>query len=293
MVGDFGISAPLSLIYSKGGDGAKFVKIVENIMKLLILLMIIVFAIVVATTGINFPAAVQGLLIPTLPSGIDGIIMMIASLTAVLGVMDWVLFNNGMYNRGYSSEHERLGRFDSVFGGLIPVTLVLSLVSIAFAEAFAGNPSAPTSSGELATALMGIIPSVWIKIGFYIGVVALIITTMIGLSILCVSSFCQSTGLKQDPSKWYYKALLLAPHLGILGAYFGKPVTVVIFVAAMQSCLNWLSGNSWYLLGNDERYLGKRTIQSRFFNAGICITISILNIVFITFVLSKLGAWPA
>jgi len=288
-----GISAPLSLLYSRGGDGAKFVKIVENIMKSLIVLMIAVFALVVGTTGINIPAATRGILIPTLPSGIDGIIMMIASLTAVLGVMDWVLFNNGMFNRGYSEEHETLGRFDAVFGGLIPVALVLSLVSIAFAEAFSGNPSAPTTSSELASALMTIVPSIWIKVGFYVGVVSLIITTMIGLSILCVSSFCQSTGLPQDSTKWYYKALLMAPHVGVMGAYFGKPVAVVIFVAAMQSCLNWVSGNSWYLLGNDQRFLGNKIIKSRFFNIGICVTLSILNMVFITFVLSKLGAWPA
>lgn len=289
----FIFSTPLSLLYGQGGDGAKFVKVVENIMKLLILLMILLFAAVVFVTGIDLPAAIKGMIVPTLPSGLDGIVMMIASLTAVLGVMDWVLFNNGMYSRGYSEEHETLGRFDSVFGGLLPVALVLSLVSVAFAEAFAGNPSAPTSSKELATALTTVLPYIWVKVGFYIGIVALIITTMVGLSILCASSFCQSLGLPEDPKKWYYTALLLAPHIGIFGAYIGKPVAVVILVAAMQSCLNWLTGNSWYLLGNDQRYLGKRIIQSRIFNIGICISLSLLNIVFITFILSKIGAWPA
>lgn len=292
-IGIFILSAPISYLYGQGGDGARFVKIVENIMKLLILLMILLFAAVVFVTGIDFQAALKGIIIPTLPSGLDGIVMMIASLTAVIGVMDWVLFNNGMYSRGYSEEHETLGRFDSVFGGLLPVAVVLSLVTIAFAEAFAGNPEAPTSSKELAVALTGILPSVWVKIGFYVGIVALIVTTMVGLSILSATSFCQSLGLAEDPKKWYYNALLLAPHIGILGAYFGKPVSVVIIVASMQSCLNWLSGNSWYLLGNDPRYLGKRVIQSRIFNIGICISLSILNIVFVTFILSKIGAWPA
>jgi len=289
----FILSAPISFLYGQGGDGAKFVKIVENIMKLLILLMILLFATVVFVTGIDFPAVLKGIIIPTLPSGLDGIVMMIASLTAVIGVMDWVLFNNGMYSRGYSEEHETLGRFDSVFGGLLPVALILSLVTIAFAEAFAGNSEAPTTSKELAVALTGILPYLWVKIGFYIGIVALIVTTMVGLSILCATSFCQSTGLAEDPKKWYYNALLLAPHIGIFGAYFGKPVSVVILVASMQSCFNWISGNSWYLLGNDSRYLGKRVIQSRIFNIGICVSLSILNIVFVTFVLSKMGAWPA
>lgn len=157
---------------------------------------------------------IKGLLIPTLPSGIDGIVMLIASLTAVMGVMDWVLFNNAMRSRGYSEEHERLGRFDAVFGGLLPVTLILSLVSIAFAEAFAGQPGIPTDSSELATALVNIIPSIWIQIGFYIGIIALVISTMIGMGVVAATAFCQSTGLKADSKKWYWSALLLSPQIG-------------------------------------------------------------------------------
>lgn len=136
------ISVPLSLMYGSG-DNPKGVKIVENAMKILIGIMLVVFGAVLCVTGVDFKAMIKGLLIPTLPSGIDGIVMLIASLTATIGVMDWVLFNNGMESRGYSENHETLGRFDAVFGGLIPVTLVLSFVSIAFAEAFAGQEGIP------------------------------------------------------------------------------------------------------------------------------------------------------
>ena len=288
----FAISAPLALLYGRG-NGTKSVKIVENAMKILILIMLIVFGAILFTTGINFPAMIKGILTPKLPSGMDGIIMLIASLTATIGVMDWVLFNNSMYSRGFSEEHETLGRFDAVMGGLIPTTLVLTFVSVAFAEAFSGQSGIPTSSGELASALVAIIPSVWIQVGFYVGIMSLIISTMTGLSIVAATTFCQSFDLDPNPKKWYWSALLLSPHIGFLGAFFGKPVMVVIAVAAMQSIFNWISGMSWYLLGNDVRYLGKKVIQSRIFNIGILITITILNVVFITFILSKLGVWPA
>ena len=65
-------------------------------MKILIGIMLVVFGAVLCVTGVDFKAMIKGLLIPTLPSGIDGIVMLIASLTATIGVMDWVLFNNGM-----------------------------------------------------------------------------------------------------------------------------------------------------------------------------------------------------
>ena len=285
------ISVPLSMMYGSG-ENPKAVKFVENAMKVMIGIMLLVFGAVICVTGINLPAMVKGLLIPKLPSGMDGIIMLIGSMTATIGVMDWVLFNNGMISRGYSEEHETLGRFDAFFGGLLPVTLILSFVSIAFAEAFSGKPGIPTSSGELCDALVGVIPSVWIQVGFYIGIIALVVSSMIGLSVTCATSFYQSTNVKRDPKAWYHPVVVLAPQIGFLGAFFGKPVMIVVTVAAMQSLFNWISGNSWYLLGNDTRYLGKRVIQSRFFNAGILICISILNIVFITFIMSKLGVWP-
>ncbi len=285
------VSVPLSLMYGSG-ENPKAVRIVENSMKIMIGIMLVVFGAVICVTGIDFPAMIKGLLLPKLPSGIDGIVTLIASLTATIGVMDWVLFNNGMESRGYSEEHETLGRFDSVFGGLLPVTLVLSLVTIAFAEAFAGKEGIPTTSKELCDALVGVIPSVWIQAGFYIGIIALVCSSMIGLSITCATSFYQCTNVKRDPKAWYHPIVVLAPQIGFLGAFFGKPVAIVVAVAAMQSLFNWISGNSWYLLGNDPRYLGKKVIQSRIFNIGILCCISILNIVFITFIMSKLGAWP-
>ena len=99
--------------------------------------------------------------------------------------------------------------------------------------------------------------------------------------------------MPRDPKAWYHPLVVLAPQIGFLGVFFGKPVMIVVTVAAMQSLFNWISGNSWYLLGNDPRYLGKHVVSNRFFNLGILISISILNIVFITFVMSKIGVWPA
>lgn len=285
------VSVPLSLMYGSG-ENPKGVKIVENAIKVMIGIMLIVFIAVVCVTGINVPAMIKGLLIPKLPSGIDGMVTLIASMTATIGVMDWLLFNNGMIARGFSEDHERLGRFDAFCGGLLPVTLVLSLVSIAFAEAFSGKPGIPTTSSELCEALMGVIPSVWIQAGFYLGVLAMVLSSMIGLSATCATSFYQSLNIPRDTKAWYHPLVVLAPQIGCLGVFFGKPVTIVVTVAAMQSLFNWISGNSWYLLGNDPRYLGKKVIQSRFFNFGILVGISILNIVFITFVMGKMGVWP-
>lgn len=67
------VSVPLSLMYGSG-ENPKGVKIVENAIKVMIGIMLIVFIAVVCVTGINVPAMIKGLLIPKLPSGIDGMV---------------------------------------------------------------------------------------------------------------------------------------------------------------------------------------------------------------------------
>ena len=69
-------------------------------------------------------------------------------------------------------------------------------------------------------------------------------SSMIGLSVTCATSFYQSTNVKKDTKAWYHPFIVLAPQIGFLGAFFGKPVMVVVFIAAMQSLFNWISGNS-------------------------------------------------
>jgi len=287
----FLISAYLALIYGRHGS-TKYVKYVENAMKIFIGIMLITFLAVIFKTGIHLGAFFKGLVIPTLPKGIEGITMAIAGLTAAMGVGDWVQFHYAMRARGYSEEHEQLARFDAVVSGLIPVTLVLSLVTVAFAQIYSGKPNIPTSVSELGSGLVSVLPSIWVKIAFYIGIEAVVISTMVGMSMLAATTFCESVGWAPDPDKPYWKILILTPQIGLLGAFFGKPIWAVIIVAALQSIFNWISGVSWYLLGNDKRYLGEKRIKTRIFNFGVLLSVVLLNLVFITFILSRLGVWP-
>jgi len=287
----FIISAFLSLMYGRRGS-IRYVRYVENALKLMIAIMLITFLAVVLKTGVNIRAMLRGLLIPTVPRGIEGITIAIAGLTAAMGVGDWVQFHYAMHARGFSDQHEPLARFDMTFMGLLPVTVVLSLVSIAFAEVYSGNPNIPLDSSELAAGLVGVLPSVWIKAAFFIGIEAICISTVVGMSILGATAFCQAVGWAPDPDTLHWKILIMTPQIGLLGAFLGKPIWAVITVASLQSLFNWLSGISWYLLGNDKRYLGEKCVKSRFFNFGILLSVTVLNLVFFTFILSKLGVWP-
>ena len=103
-----------------------------------------------------------------------------------------------MKQRHFTPVHEKLAHFDLVVGGLVPVTLVLTFVGIAFAVTFSGG-TFPDDTYELANALVGAIPSLSIQIGFYIGVLAITVSTMIGMSTIAAQSLCRAFGKPLDP----------------------------------------------------------------------------------------------
>lgn len=283
----FALSFPFAWMYGKND---KAVRIVENAAKILIAVMLLVFAAVLIATGVDWGALVSGLLVPTLPSGMEGITTGIAALISVVAVGDWMQYHYAMRQRGFTPTHEKLAHFDLVVGGLAPVTLVLTFVGVAFAVTFNGG-TFPADTYELSNALAGAIPHIGIQIGFYLGIVAITVSTMIGMSTIAAQSLCRAFGKPLDPHSKLWKFGILSSQIGFLGAFIGKPMWAVILVAGMQSVFSWVSGSSWFLLANDRRFLGKHVVKNYLFNLGVLVSVVVLNLTFVTFVLTELGVW--
>ena len=283
----FILSFPISWMYGKNDKAVRFV---ENVSKFLVVLMLLVFVAVIFVTGVDWGELIHGLFIPTLPSGIEGITTGVAALITVVAVGDWCQYHYAMKQRHFTPVHEKLAHFDLVVGGLVPVTLVLTFVGIAFAVTFSGG-TFPDDTYELANALVGAIPSLSIQIGFYIGVLAITVSTMIGMSTIAAQSLCRAFGKPLDPHSALWKFGIISTQIGFLGAYIGKPMWAVILVAGLQSCFSWVSGSSWFLLANDRKFLGKHVVKNYLYNLGILVSVIVLNLTFVIFVLTKLGVW--
>jgi len=281
------LSLPFALQY---GRNDKIIRAVENFMKVLILIMLITFGVVLFNTGVDFGAMLRGLFIPSLPSGMEGITMLIASLIAVIAVGDWCQYHYAQKMRRYTTAHRHLANFDMILGGLLPVTLVLTFVGVAFAETFAGG-SFPEDTYALSAALVAAVPSKLIGMGFYVGVVALVISTMIGMSTIAAQSLCRALGKPIDYNSKLWKFGVIFTQIGVGGAFIGKPMWAVILVSGMQSLLCWVSGSSWFLLSNDKRYLGEHVTKKYWFNLIVLGSVVTLNMVFVTFVLTEMGVW--
>ncbi|PCI54360.1 MAG: hypothetical protein COB36_10240 [Alphaproteobacteria bacterium] len=282
------ITAWVSLSYGRGGKGVKFV---EGFMKTGLLLMLLCFVSCLIVVGIDWPAALKGLFVPWLPSGVDGIDLFIASSAAAVGVMDWVLFNYTGLSRGWGPRHEHLARVDIVTGFALPFLLVTFVVVSVFAGTLYGQGDIPTTAIELSRALIPLLGETGAKFAFLIGFLAVPLTTTVAMSIACAIGLHEIFGWRPDVRSIKWKLCILLPQVGLLGALLPSPVLLIIVIAAFLSLTNNIVGWSMFLLLNDKDVMQENRSKSYIWNVGILIQITVLNCVAIMWVFNRFGMW--
>jgi Mn2+/Fe2+ NRAMP family transporter len=278
----------LTLNYGRGGRGTA---LVENFMKLAVLLMIVSFAICLAFVGIDWRAMLSGLFVPWIPERVDGIDLMIASSTAAIGVMDWVLFQYAALARGWGPRHEKLARVDIGIGLILPFLLVNYLVIAVFAGTLYRSGLRPETAPELAGALAPLLGPIWSQVLFYLAFLAVPITTTVGMSLAGAMAIHEAFGWEPDTRSWRWRITALLPQIGFLGVWYPRPIWMAVVVAAFLSLTNNIVGWSFYLLLNDRSVLGEDRNKSYFWNLGLLLQITLLNAVAITYVFNRLGWW--
>lgn len=282
----------IALAYGRGGKGAAFV---ETFMKVCLLLMLVCFALCLFVVGIDWGAAAKGFFIPWLPSGRMGIDLFIASTAAAVGVMDWVFFHYAGLAKGWGPRHEKLARMDIFAGLAAPMILVIVIITSVFAGTLHAElgPGAdlPGSAAELSRALAPLLGETLAEIAFLIGFMAVPITTTVAMSIACAIGLHEAFGWEPDVRSRRWIASLLLPQIALVAAFAPSPITLIIIVAAALSLTNNVVGCSLFLLLNDRGILGNDRIQSRIWNAGILVQITLLNAVAIMWVMNRFGMW--
>ena len=284
----WGISTWMTLMYGK--KNSKGTMIVENFMKCAIGLMVLGFAFSAVKVGINWGEFFKGNLIPWVPAGGDGLDLVLAAGAASCGVVDWFLFHYTGLSRGWGEKHEPLGRVDMICGLGLPFIIVAWLVTIVFAQTLgaAGAP-VPEDTMQLAPAFTPLLGSEFGAIFFYLAFLAVPITSIVGLNIVCAMGFFEAFGWKPDVDSWRWKICALIPSLGFLAVWTDRPLWLVIFVTAFISLTNNFAAWSIFLLANDKEVLGKNTVGSYFWNLGMLLAICYTNASAIVYVFNRLG----
>lgn len=278
------------LALSYGRKGSRGTRLVEGAMKAAIGIMVLAFGAVLLIVGVDWGAAARGFFVPWLPGGGVGLDLFIATTAAAVVVMDWVLFNYAGLVRGWGRKHESLARFDLVAGLFVPFVVVNFLVISVFAATDFGG-DVPNTARELAAALVPLLGPTWSQVLFYLGFLAVPVTSTVVMSVAGAMAMHEAFGWEPDTSSWRWRICILLPQLALVGAFNVDPVWFVVAVAAAMSMANTVVGWSMYLLLNDRKVLGRDRTGSYVWNLGILLQVTLLNAVAITWVFNRLGWW--
>ena len=282
------LTAWIALSYGRGGRGVRYV---ETFMKLALLVMIVCFGACLLVVGVDWSAAVRGLLVPWLPRGAAGVDLFIASSAAAIGVGDWVFFHYAGLAKGWGPRHEKLARMDLLMGLALPFLLVYFVVVSVFAATLHGTGTTPNSAVELSAALIPLLGAQGAQIAFLVGFLAVPITTTVALGIVCAVGMHETFGWDPDVRSWRWKACVLLPQIALLGAFLPSPLTLIIIIAAFLALSNNVVGWSFFLLLNDPEVMGGHRSKSYAWNLGILLQITLLNCVAAMWVFNRLGLW--
>lgn len=279
----------LTLAYGRArGRGTR---LVEGVMKGGIAVMLVAFASCLLVVPIDWSAMLDGIFTPWLPSGVEGLDLFVASSAAAIGVLDWVLFHYAGLARGWSDRHESLARFDLGAGLFVPFVLINFLVIAVFAGTLYPEGIRPETAPELSQALLPLLGETWSQVLFYVGFLAVPVTTTVGMSLAGAMAIHEAFGWEPDTDSLRWKVTALLPQIGFLAVWYPRPVWLVIAIGAFLSLTNNVVGWSMYLLLNDRRVLGRDRSGSYLWNLGILLQITLLNGVGLIYLFNRLDLW--
>jgi len=254
------VSTAITWNYGRGWRG---IKLYERLLKALVFMIIIAFAIVFVRSAlagkIAWGSLILGFLPLYIPTDPDGVTQVMAAFSAAVGINMTFLFGYTLLARGWGKEHSGLSRFDLVTGMFFPYAIVTSLVVIAagctiYGTEFATKDITPAQAGILIGAT-GVGTFVG-RIIFGFGIIGMALST-ITLHML-VSGFAACEMLGVEPIGWNYRLGCLIPAPAFLGVVLWKYMGTWIALPTSAFCLLLLPIPyvAWFILHNSKRYLG-------------------------------------
>jgi hypothetical protein len=246
------------------GKGHKGIRLYERILKCMVGMIIISFAVVVIRRawdgGIEWDKVGKGFLPLEIPTDKKGVSIVMAAFAAVVGINSTFLFPYTLLARGWGKEHKGLSRFDLISGMVIPFCLITSLIIIA-AGCTIYDPSVidpsfmtPMQAAEVFQAAgLGVFFS---RIVFGIGIIGMALTTLTVHMLLSGFAACELLGV--EPGGWKYKLASLLPAPGVSGVILWKYMGpwIAIPTSAVCGILLPFAYVLFIILHNNKEYLG-------------------------------------
>lgn len=213
-----GIALMMSFLY---GRTPRLVRAYETVVKLLIAMVILCFALVVASTAdtTDWGAVLAGF-VPSLPEdkGATSSLTLVASgLGAAVGINMVLLYPYSLRARGWGKRHVECARFDLFAGMFVPYAIATSLVVIATANTIpwsAGEAVEKLKPIDAAQAFGGVLGATKGRLVFDLGLVGMALSTIALHMVACGFAIGEITG--RGPGSLAYRLGTLLPVPGVL-----------------------------------------------------------------------------
>ena len=247
------------------GKGLRAVRLFENGIKILSLMIIVSFGWVVVSASLNgeisWATVLWGLVPHSLPDTTLGVTTMMAALGSAVGINMTFVYGYTLLRRGWGREQRELARFDIVLGLVLPYLLVTGLISIAAAAVlFQGDASvqgrlAPSEAGAMfASAGLGDVVG---RLIFPLGVLGMAAGSLIMHMLTCGAAAMEMFELEEDSTA--YRLACLIPTPAVLGVFLWSTMGpyVVLPTSAFCGLLLPIAYIGWLVLNNKRSYLGE------------------------------------
>jgi Mn2+/Fe2+ NRAMP family transporter len=250
----------ISLLY---GRSTRLVKAYERVLKYMVWAIVLAFGIVVAKTGVkDWGALARGFVAFELPgerNGVAATTLVIAGLSAAVGVNMLFLYPHSLLARGWGREHRRLARTDLIVGMFVPYALATTLMVVATANTihldpeFAARGLSPVEAARSLSEVIGVRTG---RVVFGLGVLGMALSS-ITLHMLCAGFVATELFGWEVGSRRYTLATLL-PTPGFLAPLYWSKIAVWVAVPTTILCGFFLpiAYLGFVRLQASERYLG-------------------------------------
>ncbi len=245
-------------------SGANGLKLYEKVIKLLIWLIVLAFAIAAFTgEGIAWGELFKGFFgITFLQEGFEGDLALrpvVGALAAAVGINMIFLYPYSIMERGWGKDHKELAYTDLLTGMAFPFIIATSLMIIAVAKTIGPEPGMhnleaikdvrqiiPVLSGSLGDGLALLV------VGF--GMTAIGFSTIITHMLATGFIGCEMFGLKHEGKKKFLFSML--PAIGVVGVIMKFPLELSITASVLAMPLMPVTVLCFLVLLNKKSYMG-------------------------------------
>ena len=240
--------------WSYGGK-PRGIKIYEWFLRGVIALVIVLFGVVVISTGIDWDKLKLGNFGFGWPSTAKETTTVLGAIGAAVGINMTFLLPYSLLAKGWGKSHRKLMRWDLVMTMFLPFVLVTSLIIVGMANTvYPFDVTKDIKPIDAAKSLQTVMGGNLGRILFDLGFMAMTCGAISTHMVVCGFTVCEM--FKLEYTTWRYRIFTLVPAVGLLGVVTNAPLWLP--VAASAICLTMLpiAYIAFFIMNNKRSYIG-------------------------------------